>query len=88
MKKIYDYIIIGGGPSGLILAYLLSKNNQKSSDKTSKSILLIDKNTSLGGCHRVDRNDIYFTEHGPRVYSSAFVNFINILKDFNVDFIK
>lgn len=77
----YDYIIIGGGPCGLSLAQLLSKKN--------KSILIIDSNDTLGGCHRViSDNSQNFIEHGPRVYSSAYVNFINLLKDMNLDFYK
>jgi hypothetical protein len=68
----YDYIIIGGGPTGLTLALHLSELGRK--------CLLVDKNSSLGGCHRVTRQDDYFTEHGPRVYSSAYVNAKEILK--------
>lgn len=81
MKK-YDYIIVGGGPTGITIAYLLSKNYPK------LKIALIDANESLGGCHRVDRNQGYFTEHGPRVYSDGYINFINLLKDMNISFDK
>ncbi len=81
MNKIFDILIIGGGPTGLTLATLFSKN------KNCK-ILLIDKNKTLGGCHRVDRTTEqgFFTEHGPRVYSSAFINFKSILKEINTSF--
>lgn len=74
----YDTIIIGGGPSGLTMAHTLSKIGLK--------ILLIDKHSSLGGCHRVQRIDGYFSEHSPRIYSSAYVNFIYLLKEMNVNF--
>ena len=44
--------------------------------------LLFYKNDSLGGCHRVSRvDDQYFTEHGPRVYSSTYINLNDILKE-------
>jgi hypothetical protein len=66
-----EYVIVGGGPTGLTLALYLSNMGKKCT--------LIDKNSSLGGCHRVTRVDGLFTEHGPRVYSSAYRNFINIL---------
>lgn len=70
----YDYAIIGGGPAGLTLALYLSKINKK--------CILLDKNNSLGGCHRVSRvEENYFTEHGPRVYSSTYLNFNDILKE-------
>ena len=74
----YDYIIVGGGVCGLTLATYLSKNNKK--------ICLIEKESSLGGCNRVTRVNGLFSEHGPRVYSGAYVNFINILKELNLDF--
>lgn len=75
----FDYTIVGGGPSGLTIALFLSLSG--------KSCCLIDKNKSLGGCHRVTRAEgKYFTEHGPRVYSSAYVNFRQILKKLGTSF--
>jgi hypothetical protein len=74
----YDFIIIGGGPCGLTIANILSKQKYK--------ILIIDKNNNLGGCHSVHRVNGLFSEHSPRVYSNAYVNFINILKDMNINF--
>lgn len=69
----YDYIIVGGGPTGLSLALYLSQIGTR--------CLLLDKNPSLGGCHRVTRQEgEYFTEHGPRIYSSAYINVKEILK--------
>ena len=75
---IYDYIIIGAGPTGLSLAWYLSQENKK--------ILLIDKESSIGGCHRVQRVNGLFTEHGPRVYSDAYLNFIDLLKEMDINF--
>ncbi len=76
MEKKYDIVIVGGGPSGLTLAQCLSKLNKK--------ILVVDKEVSLGGCHRVKRfqygNEMLFTEHGPRIYSSAYINTKMILE--------
>ena len=77
----YDYVIVGGGPSGLTCAlYLSSLENYR--------VLLIDKNPSLGGCHRVIRvgEENYFTEHGPRMYSSAYVNLKTVLQRINLSF--
>ena len=74
----YDYIIIGGGPTGLTLAWILSSQNKK--------ILLIEKESVLGGCHRVARVDGYFSEHGPRVYSNSYLMFNDLLNDMNLDF--
>lgn len=76
--KNYDYIIVGGGPTGMTLSWILSSNNKK--------ILLIEKEESLGGCHRVQRVDGFFSEHGPRVYSDSYLYFIDILNDMDLDF--
>lgn len=79
MTTKYDYIIIGGGPTGITIAYCLSH--------IGKKCLLLDKNSSLGGCHRVKRTDEnLFTEHGPRIYSNSYVNTINLFKHMNIDF--
>jgi len=69
----YDYAIVGGGPTGMTLAWILS--NQK------KNVILIEKDEVLGGCHKVLRINGYFTEHGPRVYSNSFVMFNEILSE-------
>ena len=78
MDKIYDYVIVGTGPTGLALSWYLAKEN--------KTVLLIDKETSIGGCHRVQRVNGLLTEHGPRVYSDVYLNFIRMLKDMNLNF--
>jgi hypothetical protein len=74
----YDYVIVGGGPCGLTLATYLSKMNKK--------ICLVEKENSLGGCNRVLRVNGLFSEHGPRVYSGAYLNFMSVLKDINLNF--
>lgn len=78
MGDLYDYVIVGAGPCGLTLAYTLSFYKYR--------VVLIDKETTIGGCHRVNRVDGLFTEHGPRVYSDAYVNTIRLLKHMDLDF--
>jgi len=80
ISKEYDYIIVGGGPTGMTLAWLLGSKD--------KSILLLEQETILGGCHRVHRIDGYFSEHGPRVYSNSYLMFIELLKDMDIDFFQ
>lgn len=75
---INDFCIIGTGPTGLTLAWILSNYGYK--------VTMIDREYTIGGCHRVRRVDDYFTEHGPRVYSDAYVNFITLLKKMNINF--
>ncbi|ARF09960.1 flavin containing amine oxidoreductase [Indivirus ILV1] len=74
----YDYAIIGSGPSGLTLALYLTKYNKK--------VLLIDKENSIGGCHRVRRVNGLFTEHGPRITVGNYFSFFNILKTIGKEF--
>ena len=71
----YDYVIVGGGPGGLTLAtYLPGK------------VALVERHPVLGGCHRFD-SETYkeFAEHGPRVYSGAYVNVKRVLRDVGLD---
>tara|TARA_B100001758_G_scaffold195879_1_gene173611 strand:- start:17578 stop:19014 length:1437 start_codon:yes stop_codon:yes gene_type:complete len=74
----YDYIIVGSGPTGLSIASILSKFNKK--------CLILDKETTIGGCHRVQRIDEFFSEHGPRIYLDSFINFKNILSLMDINF--
>ena len=80
--KYYDMVIIGAGPSGLALAQHCAQIN--------KSVIIIDHEDTIGGCHRVRRvltnNEMLFTEHGPRVYSDNYVIFQQLLKEMGVDF--
>lgn len=74
----YDYIIVGSGPSSLTLSYILAK--------TGKKCLILEKNSTIGGCHRVARVDGLFSEHSPRIYSTAYINLSMLLKDMKIEF--
>lgn len=79
-KNYYDYIIIGSSPYGLTCAYYLSKLNKK--------ILLIDKNDTIGGSFRIDRQDGYYSELNDTYYSDSFINFDRLLLKFGTSFKK
>lgn len=72
MEKKYDYVIVGGGPTGLTLALYLSKYHF--------TVAVVEKESSLGGCHSVKRVDGLFTEHGPRVYLENYLTFKQLLQ--------
>ena len=75
----YDYIIVGGGPTGLSLAQALAM--------ASKRILLVEKRDYLGGCHGVTRvHDGMMTEHGPRIYIDNYLMFTQLLNDMGARF--
>jgi len=73
-----DYIIIGAGPTGLTLAYYLGK--------LGKKVLLIEKENTIGGTHRVKRVNGFFTEHGPRIYINNYLMFMDMLNDMGTSF--
>jgi len=76
----YDYIICGAGPVGLTLAWLLAEVPQ------INKILIIDRESEIGGCHRVRRYNKLFTEHAPRIYSDSYLNFQQILNHMGLSF--
>ena len=49
----YDYTIVGAGPTGLTIAWFLAKSGYK--------VLIIEREIVIGGCHRVIRVDGLFT---------------------------
>lgn len=72
--SVYDFIVIGGGPGGMSLATMLPGK-----------IALFEKEEVLGGCHKVIRNDGLFTEHGPRIYGTSYINSIALLKTIGME---
>ena len=51
MKKYKDIIIIGGGVAGLAFANEAIKKNPEA------NIKIIERDNTLGGCHKVDRKE-------------------------------
>jgi hypothetical protein len=69
----YDHCIIGCGPCGLTLASLLPGNN-----------ILIEKDKNIGGCHRVSLQEGLFSEHGPRIYGTTYINSQDVLAQMGI----
>jgi len=84
-NTVYDLVCVGTGPAGLALAQMCCKVK-------GLKILLIDKEASVGGCHRVrkvyvpDLGESLFTHHSPVVYGSTYVTFHKLLKEMKTDF--
>lgn len=66
-------LIIGGGPTGMTLAWCLAQHSLRST--------IVERNSVLGGCHRVDRQNGLFSEHGPRIYITNYLNFQSLLSE-------
>lgn len=73
----YDYVIYGGGPIGIVTGLLLSKKGYK--------VSIIEKTSTLGGCWRVEWKNGYFTEHSPRVTNDGD-NFSKLFDILGLDF--
>jgi len=80
----YDYTIIGGGPSGIFCADKLSF--------LGYNVCLIESHETLGGCHRVrytqnkirNSQDLVHTEHGPRIYLGSYLDFWKWIQEVDV----
>jgi len=74
---IYDYIIVGGGISGLFMAYKLSQ--------TDNDVLLLESSNRLGGrlLTKVE-NGVQFELGGARI-SSKHTKVLSLLKEFELD---
>ena len=77
---LYDYVIIGAGPTGLTLAWYLAKYCP------DKKILIVESENTIGGCHRVRRVDGLFTEHGPRIIISNYFCLGDMLRELGLTF--
>ena len=74
---IYDYIIVGGGISGIYASLLLDKLNKG-------TILVIEKSDKLGGRIDTISTDNDLIEMGAGRISSLHLNLINLLKYINL----
>lgn len=73
----YDIIIVGGGISGLFLAYKLSETN--------KDILLVEQSNRLGGrLHTIHENNLSFDAGGAR-FSSKHKKMLALLHELELD---
>ena len=73
---IYDYIIVGGGISGLYMAYQLSK--------TDKSILIVESTNRWGGRLFTQSEKGSQFELGAARISSKHKKMMSLLKEFNL----
>ena len=77
----YKYVIVGSGPTGLTLAWCLSQLIT-----INEKIIVIERDGVIGGCNKVTRVDGLFSEHGPRIYASNYVNTCMLLRDMGFSF--
>ena len=75
--------IFGAGPTGMTLAWILSKRGKK--------VVIYEKYSEPGGTWTTkwlkDNNDAkLFTQHSPQILSTAYVNTIDLWKDMGMDY--
>ncbi len=80
----YDYIVYGSGPSGILTSILLKEKGY--------SVCIVEKNNTLGGCWRVIWEDGLFKEHSPRVlsidkYTIKLLSKLNIHLDKDTEYV-
>lgn len=81
--KKYDYIIIGGGISGLYTAYNILK--YLNSSKSNNRVLVIESNNELGGrISTYDSKGVIFEKGGAR-FGKHHTRFIKLLKELNLE---
>lgn len=75
---IYDYIIVGLGPSGITTALQLAKTNAR--------LLLVDADNDIGGCWKTKYfENLYHSEHSPKVlFSQGNKEFRKLLQEIDV----
>ena len=74
---IYDYVVIGMGPTGLTLGLNLMD--------TDKKVLFVESEEEVGGCWKISYEEGYFKEHSPKVLSkSGTKEFNKLLKYLDV----
>ena len=71
---IYDYIVLGGGISGLYCAYLLLKKTPRA------SILILEKERVLGGRVHTYTDKYMSVEAGAGRFNMAHVLLIELIK--------
>lgn len=74
----YDYLIIGGGISGLYICYQLLKNNPK------LNICIIEQSGRWGGRIYTKYKDGLSFESGAGRFHSSHLNLLNLIKEFNL----
>lgn len=81
-KKDYDVIIIGGGISGLYVAYKLLRHFSKYGDgKSRKKILILEKSDVMGGRIFTYSDKSMTVDAGAGRFSADHQLFISLLKD-------
>lgn len=82
---VFDYIIIGAGPSGLTCAWILAKKGY--------SVCIVDRLPAIGGAHFTGRTassikqtneaTSLFYEHGPKFITDQYVTMKSLHEDIN-----
>ena len=73
----YDYIIVGGGPTGISTTLMLT-------EQSTTKVLLVDADQELGGNWKAEWCEGYHIEHSPKVLFSSHQYIYDLMKYLNV----
>lgn len=76
MTDIVDAIVIGAGISGLCAAYRLQQSG--------RDVLVLERNTRVGGVIRSERTNGYLIEHGPNSIQSKTPLLQSLIRELNL----
>jgi len=72
----FDYVVVGGGPSGIVIAHRMSRRGAR--------VLLLERSYALGGCWKVDPD---LSEHSPKVIDArSYPNFRGFVNELGAPF--
>lgn len=77
MNKKYDIIIVGSGISGMSLAYYCARDRM--------SVLVVEKNNTLGGSFTTMNSDSYWLEMGAHTMYNSYGNLIDVIEGCGLD---
>ncbi len=72
MKQQYDFIVVGGGISGVSLAYMIAKQGRK--------VLILEKSSEMGGAVFSKQKEDFFVEMGAHTCYHSYTSVLKLMR--------